>query len=173
MDLSNIVITTDRIRLVPVTEEFAKNIFEEFTSEVTTYMHPKAPSTIADTLDFIKRSQEALAKKERLMVAILHIKTNEFLGGAGIVNINTNTPELGIWIKKSAHGHKYGREAVKGLKEWAEEHLTYEYLTYPVDKRNIPSRKIAESLGGIIAKEYTKINESGNTLDDVEYWIYK
>jgi len=75
-------------------------------------------------------------------------------------------------IKKSAHGNKYGREAVRGLKEWIDDHMKYRYISYPVDRKNIPSRKIPESLGGIVEAEYEKESQSGNILDVVEYRIY-
>lgn len=173
MDLSNVTITTERLKLVPVSKDYAEIIFKEFTPEVTTYMFPKPAETIDDTLAFITMSQEQREKGEAFNVSILHGQTGELLGGGGINHMNTNTPELGIWIKKAAHGNKYGREAVKGLKEWAEKNLQYDYLIYPVDKRNIPSRKIAESLGGVAKKEYKKINQSGNEHDMIEYWINK
>lgn len=173
MDLSHVIITTERLQLVPVSKKYAEKIFREFTLEVTTYMFPKPAETINDTLAFITMAQEQLHKGESFNVSILQQDTQELLGGGGINNINTAIPELGIWIKKSAHGHTYGREAVTGLKNWAEKNLSYDYLIYPVDKRNIPSRKIAESLGGVIKKEYEKINQSGKRLDMVDYWIYK
>ncbi len=173
MNLSNIIITTERLKLVPVSIRYAEIISKEFTPKVTTYMFPKPAETINDTLAFIHMSQEQLIKGESLNVSIFDLQTRELLGGGSINHANTKTPVLGIWIKKGVHGYKYGREAVRGLKEWAEEHLRYEYLTYPVDKRNIPSRKIAESLGGIAGKEYKKINQSGNELEIIEYWLYK
>ncbi len=43
--------------------------------------------------------------------------------------------------------------------------------TSPLSKSNLPSRKLAEKLGGYIGDEYIKISESGNELDEVEYWI--
>ena len=43
---------------------------------------------------------------------------------------------------------------------------------YPVDKKNISSRKIPESLGGIIETEYKTTNMAGKILDEVEYRIY-
>lgn len=173
MNLSNVIITTERLKLVPVSTKYAQAIFQEFTPEITTYMFPKPAETIADTLAFITMAQEQLRTGEALNVTILDKQTGEVLGGCGINHANTSTPELGIWIKKSAHGHTYGREAVQGLKEWAEKHLIYDYLIYPVDKRNIASRKIPESLGGIAKREYKKINQSGKELEMVEYWIYR
>lgn len=172
MNLLNTCIVTKGLKMVPVSTKYAESIFKEFTQEVTAYMFPKSPQTINETLAFIHQSQGELINGKTLNVTILDLQSGEFLGGGGINNVNTKTPELGIWIKKGSHGHKYGREAVIGLKEWAEKHLTYDYLRYPVDKRNIASRKIPESLGGIVDKEYKKMNQSGNELDMVEYLIH-
>ncbi len=59
-----------------------------------------------------------------------------------------------------------------GLKKWIDENIEYEYIKYPIDKKNFPSRRIVEALGGGIRDEYKKKNLSGNILDEVEYWIY-
>jgi RimJ/RimL family protein N-acetyltransferase len=136
-------------------------------------MFPATPKKIEDTLAYIHEQLPKIQKGENLHMVIVHKNTQEFLGGCGISNLTSTTPELGIWIKKAAHGNAYGREAVHGLKQWADTHLVYEYLIYPVDRKNIPSRKIAESLGGVITKAYKKKNMSGILLDEVEYHIYK
>lgn len=172
LSLTDIVITSDRLKLIPISEKYLQDIFREFTPDVTRYMFPKSPDKIDETLQFISSAQEKLVKGEDLNVVILNLKTGEFLGGGGINKINTDTPELDIWIKKPAHGNKYGQEAVKALKKWADKHLMYKYLRYPVDKRNVPSKKIAESLGGVVKAEYKKTNLAGNILDEVEYRIY-
>lgn len=166
-------ITTDRLEMEPVSLKYAEDIFREFTKEITIYMRPKPADTVEETIRYIQTQLPKIESCDELPVVITKKETKEFLGCGGIHKCKTKTPELGIWIKKSAHGSKYGREAVRGLKEWAEKNLDYEYLTYPVDKRNTPSRKIAESLGGVVKREYKKTNQSGNVLDEVEYWIYK
>jgi len=171
-DLTEIVIETDRLKLVPTSLKYSSEIFKEFTQEITIYMFPKPPKEIKETEDFINSSIQKMANGEELQVVILNKKTGEFLGHGGVTKLKTDTPELGIWIKQSAHGNKFGWEAVKALKEWAESNLQYKYIIYPVDKRNIASRKIAESLGGIVEDEYQKKNMSGNILDEVEYRIY-
>ncbi len=171
-NLSSVTIQTERLKLVPVSIDFVEDIFHEFTAEITEYMYPKPPSTIDDTISFIKESQENISKGEELVVVILDQSSDEFLGVAGLHKIYSETPELGIWLKKDAHGHKYGREAIAGLKKYADENIKHKYLTYPVDKRNIASRKIAESLGGVVEAEYQKTNLSGKVLDEVEYRIY-
>ena len=110
---------------------------------------------------------------EKISLLIVDKDSEEFLGYISIHQVNTKTPELGIWLKKSAHGYNYGYEALHLLKIWAETNLHYDYLKYPVDKQNIPSRKLAEKLGGRIEDKYIKTSESGNLLDEVEYRFYK
>lgn len=167
------ILTTERLRLVPLDETYVESIFSEFTQEITTYMMPKAPHDISETEEYIASQRPKLEHGEELPVVILDKVTGEFLGCGGIHHLSTRTPELGIWIKKSAHGNHYGREAVAGLRAWAEKNLDYDYLLYPVDERNIPSRKIAEALGGVVSKKYKKINQAGKQLHTIEYRIWK
>lgn len=53
----------------------------------------------------------------------------------------------------------------------AQKNIVLNYLTYPVDRYNIPSRKIAEYLGGEIFREEVKKNMSGVMLNEVSYKI--
>ncbi len=173
MDLSKVIIETKRLRLVPITSEYREEIFQEFTPEIARFMFPKSPDKIEETDDFIRSSEQELKDGKTLQIVVLKKEDGEFLGCGGINNVDTKTPEPGIWIKKSTHGSGYGKETVVGLKEWADKNLEYEYLRYPVDRRNIGSRRIAESLGGVIEKEYQSTGMGGQELDEVEYHIYK
>jgi RimJ/RimL family protein N-acetyltransferase len=103
---------------------------------------------------------------------VLLAETGEFLGHGGMHDVDSPTPELGIWLKKSAHGQKYGIEAVTAVVHWACDNLDVRYLRYPVDRRNVPSRRIPEALGGVIEAEYGWTSDAGRELDLVEYRIY-
>lgn len=172
MDLREETITTERLLLVALSDKYVEHIFKEFTPEITTYMFPATPKEISETQAYIDTMQPQLQAGEEFPVVILHKETGEFLGGAGAHKLHTKTPELGIWIKKSAHGNKYGQEAIAGLKKWIDTTTPYLYIVYPVDKQNIGSRKIAESLGGIVSATYPKKTMSGKILDIIEYRIY-
>jgi RimJ/RimL family protein N-acetyltransferase len=173
MDLRNVIIETERLRLVPLSEKYASEIFQEFTEEITTYMSPRSPENREETVEYIASMIPKIKDGEDFPVVILDKKTGEFLGCAGVHVLQGGTPGLGIWIKQSAHGNGYGREAVHGLKQWVDEHIPYNYLVYAADRHNTASRKIAESLGGTITAEYLRKSQSGKTLDLVEYRIYK
>ena len=172
MDYTKITIETERLKLVPLSKEYREDVFREFTSEITTYMYPKPNDSLEDVDKWIEETQEEMKKGEDLTFHVLDKSTGEFVGTGGLHKPHTKTPEFGIWIKKSAHGNGYGVEAITALKKWADKNIECEYITYPVDKKNVASRKIPESLGGEIKKEYKQTNLAGNELDEVEYHIY-
>lgn len=172
MDFLNVKISTPRLLLLPISMKYKEEIFLEFFAEITKYMYPRSPKNISETEAFINDSIAGIKTATDIGLVILNKENLEFLGCAGIHGIKQK-PELGIWLKKAAHGHKYGLEAITAIKNWAEQNLDYNYLRYPVDKANIASRKIPEALGGNIVDEYDKINMSGNILHIVEYRIYK
>ncbi len=172
MKTTNIIIETKNLLLQPITLDYKEEIFREFTPEITTYMFPKSPDKIEETIEFIETAMKENEKGSNFQVVVLNKATKEYLGNAGIHNINTKTPELGIWIKKSAHGNAYGKETMVAFKEWADENLDYEYILYPVVDENYASKRIPEFLGGKIFREYDEENMSGRKQHLLEYRIY-
>lgn len=171
MDTSNIIIETKRLWLKSIGMEYKDDIFREFTSEITTYMFPRPAEKIEETIDFIKSSIKENKEGTNLQLVIVNKENKDFLGCAGLHNIETDTPELGVWIKKSAQDHAFGKEAMVSLKEWADKNLDFNYILYPVVEENYPSRKIPEYLGGKIFREYDEINMSGKKHHLLEYRI--
>ena len=170
---TKVEIATERILLLPISDNYAGEIFQNFTTEVTRYMFPQPPGRIKETLEFISTSREGMRRGENLQFVIVDKKSGEFLGCCGLHGHgNPAMPELGIWLKVTAHGNGYGKEAIIALVQWADHYLKYDYLTYPVDRDNIPSRKIPESLGGEIFEEALCPRQDGEFLDILIYRIY-
>lgn len=172
MKLIDIKIETERLLLVPIELSYAEDIFKYLTAEVAKYMRPKPAGDISETIAWIKSARARMEKGSNVQLVILEKDTGGFVGCAGLHDVDCKTPELGVWTKLDLHGKGCGREAMKALYDWARENIEFDYIKYPVDRRNIPSRKIPESLGGIIAKEYKEKNMAGFELDEVEYRIY-
>ncbi|MGF1763219.1 GNAT family N-acetyltransferase [Aliivibrio kagoshimensis] len=171
-DFNSLIIRGERLHLQSIDESFSQQIFTEFTTEITRYMMPKPAEVIEDTLDFIQHAKGLMTLGKEVFLVIINTETDEFLGCCGLHGRDENcTPEFGIWLKKGAHGHKYGVEAIKTLASWAVEHIVFEYATYPVDKDNVSSRQIAESLGGEVYKELKVTSMAGIVLDEVVYKI--
>lgn len=172
MNLEEVLITSQRLKLIPISEKYTKDIFKTFTTEVTTYMYPKAAEDITETEVFVNRSVEQRNAGSDLVMAILDKNSEEFIGCVGLHGINTRVPEIGIWTKKSSHGNGYGLEAVSAAIEFARNNFDFDYLLYPVDKRNKASRRIPESHNGVIKDEKILVAQHGNELQIVDYWIY-
>jgi ribosomal-protein-alanine N-acetyltransferase len=161
-----------RIALTPVSRVFAQDIFREFTPEVTAWMFPKSPSQLDETHEFIDKAIRQWHLGTDLTFAILDKSCREFLGTCGLHGGgHPRRPEFGIWLKVGAHGKAFGREAISTLRDWSAEALDVDSFIYPVDRRNTPSRKIAESLGGIAIGERQVRSMSGVDLELVVYRI--
>lgn len=165
----NIIVITDRLLLQTVSEEFKFDIWNEFTPEITRFMPFNPTGNIKDTEDFIALSSQDLISGKAILFCILKGESKEFLGCCGLHNINTRMVEIGLWLKKSAHGNGYGTETVKTLIEFAEAHLDFEYLLYPVDKDNWISKKIPEKLGFIPTRTYEKKKSGTENLHIMEF----
>jgi RimJ/RimL family protein N-acetyltransferase/predicted nucleotidyltransferase len=172
-DFSKMILISTRLKLVPISMEYAHDIYKHFTAEIARFMWPSAPKSLDEIKQHIEIRRTRMINGEDISLMILSNESGEFLGYMTLDEIQFKTPELGIWLKKSAHGHGLGYEAINLLKSWAESSLEYDYFKYPVHKNNIPSRRLAEKIGGKIEDEYIKISESGNPLDEYEYRIYK
>ena len=171
-DLDAVEILSDRLMLRPVTLAYLDIIFAEFTPEITRYLIARSPQEISETKRFVTEATEKRRAGRDLSLVILARSTAEFLGICGIHGRkNPREPELGIWLKKSAHGHTFGREAIAALCDWAERAFIVDAFLYPVDRANIPSRKIPEAMGGAIVGEERCKTMSGGELDTVVYRI--
>lgn len=173
MDVSHIQIETERLRLVPRSTKDAEQIFLEYRDPVIQYMNYGPPESLETLLDRIKKTNAEMKAGKLLLMSILLKETGEFLGCMALEDLKEENPEMGGWLKKSAHGHGYGREAAAALKHWAEENLEYDHILWPCATANIPSCKLAESLGGKVHREYEKTTDRGTVWPFFDYWITK
>ncbi len=172
LDFRGVVINAERVRLQAINRTFTEEIYQNFTPEITEYMMPAAPAEQADTETFVESALLAMDRRDDVHLIICLHDGGEFLGVCGLYSRGRPTePELGIWLKKAAHGHGYGLEAITALKKWAESQFEYERLLFPVDRRNTPSRRIPEKLGGRIIAEKKMTPMSGTELDLVIFGI--
>ena len=171
MDFTNFTLETERLILVSLSMKYKHDVFREFNSSISQYMFPKPPEKIEETEEFISTSEKGIKSGDNLQLVITKKDNKEFLGLAGLHKVKSRTPILGLWVKKSAHGNAYGKEAITALYHWAKENLQFHYLIYSVDKDNIPSIKIPESLGGTVVSQKTTKSLAGNTLNILNYHI--
>jgi RimJ/RimL family protein N-acetyltransferase len=78
-----------------------------------------------------------------LTLAILEKDDAEFLGVCGLHGQFSPAEScLGIWLKKGAHGHRDGREAIVAGVGWARQNVIFNCLVYPCDKAISPAGKL-------------------------------
>lgn len=164
-------IETRRLVLVPVSDVHTKEIFKHFNEQIITYMFPKVSKNIDETYKVVKSFVNSRENHTDYVYAITLKSSDEFIGLVGLHNLKDESPELGIWTKISSHGNHYGREAIGGVIEYAKS-LEIKKLIYPVDRRNVSSKKIPIFYGGKMITEYLEVKTpDGRILEEEIYEI--
>lgn len=161
----------DRVFLKPISFEDSKDVFENFTETVTKYMYPQPNKDLGATQIFIESCMKNALYGIEKVFTIRNKTDNTFIGVVGLHNLKTDCPEIGIWTSEKSFGNKYGQEAVELLIDMAKL-AGYKKILYPVDERNIPSRKIPESFGGTTDKKVKIMKALGDReLQIIDYYI--
>ena len=148
-----ITIQSPRLQLSEFQRTDAAEVFACITPSITRFMRWEPPSWS----EYLARCDQRLRtpNPNTLSFVIRRLANNECLGMAGLEYSDTTSPELGLWIKESAHHQGFGREVVAALAGWAHKNLGKQSFIYPVAVQNIASRRIAESLHGVIIGQRT------------------
>lgn len=167
-----IKIETKRLNLIPVSDKYKEEILREFTPQITKYMPYTPNGDEVEVQDFLDKAKLGLINGTDFVFASIHKDSKVFLGCCGIHNITEDSIELGLWLKTDVHGQGFGTEIIDGLINFIEGNLKFNYLIYPVDEENIPSRKIPEKLGFSIFSAYKKAKDENTFLHIIEYRKY-
>jgi RimJ/RimL family protein N-acetyltransferase len=165
MNLYEAGISTERLNLNPFTAEDADETYNCITPTLTRYMawDPQPRNEFDQTWTNWLKNFKFVSE----IIFVIRDKNSQiFIGLVGLHRIQTNNPELGIWIREDYHYLGYGREAVSAVVNWAIDFVKPDCFIYPVAENNYPSRKIAESLGGKLVSKATS-----RKFDFVKYEI--
>lgn len=155
MNWNNREIHFSQVVLKPFTSLDADEVFQHITPTLTRYMAWDPPQSRQEFDEIWHKWLENIKDGNELIFVVRNIANHEFLGLAGLHQIQTETPELGIWIREDRHKSGFGKDAVTSMVHWASVNLSFKNFIYPVAVENYASRHIAESLGGVIS-EYKK-----------------
>jgi RimJ/RimL family protein N-acetyltransferase len=142
-----IQIQSARLQLSTFEMADAEEVFACITPAVARFMSWEPPKSFSE----YKARREArlqAADPTEFTFVIRRRDTKECLGITALERADQQTPELGIWMKESAHGQGYGGEAIRAIAEWATKDLGKETFLYPVAVENTASKRIAEKLHG-------------------------
>jgi RimJ/RimL family protein N-acetyltransferase len=108
-----------------------------------------AHQTVEETRDWITHAVAQWLLRENMGTGVFLRESGEFLGGLGlhIRSWEIGFFEIGYWLRASAEGHGYMREATRLLIEFAARDLLASRLEIRCDARNARSAAVAERLG--------------------------
>jgi len=143
-----IVIQSPRLQLSQFQMTDAADVFGCITPAIAKFMPWEPPAWS----EYVTRCEKRMQAPEpnKFSFVIRRLDSRECLGMASLEDADSISPELGLWIKESAHGQGFGREIVAALVEWGHAALGKGSFTYPVAVQNTASRRIAENLQGEI-----------------------
>jgi RimJ/RimL family protein N-acetyltransferase len=144
----------ERVLVRPYRMEDAEAL-QEAVAESREHIRPWLPfadahQTIEESRDFIARkTAEWILRETELGTAIFLRENGAYLGGLGlhIRSWEIRFFEIGYWLRATAEGHGYMREAVSLVIEFAARDLLASRLEIRCDARNTRSAGVAESLG--------------------------
>src|SRR6201981_2492044 len=159
-----IVIQSSRLQLRQFQMMDAQEIFRCLTPAITRFM-PWEPTAWSEYAARCEKRVQA-PEPNKFSFVIRRLDSRECLGMASLEDADSVSPELGLWLKESAHGQGFGREVVTALVEWGHATLGKGSFIYPVAIQNTASRRIAENLHGEIIG-----NRTNSKYDSVVYRI--
>jgi RimJ/RimL family protein N-acetyltransferase len=159
-----IVIQSPRLRLSEFQMLDARDVFGCITPAIAKFMPWEPPSWSEYMARCEKRAQAP--EPNKFSFVIRRLDNRECLGMASLEDADSVSPELGLWLKESAHEQGFGREVVTALVKWGHATLGKKSFIYPVAVQNTASRRIAENLHGEIIG-----NRKNPKYDSVVYRI--
>src|SRR5215467_9430480 len=108
-----IVIQSPRLQLSQFQMVDAPEVFACITPAIAKFMPWKPPSWSEYVTRCEKRAQSP--EPHNFSFVIRRRDNRECLGMASLEDADSVSPELGLWLKESAHGQGFGREVVAAL----------------------------------------------------------
>jgi RimJ/RimL family protein N-acetyltransferase len=154
-DTTPLVINSPRLRIMPFKMADAADVYACITPSITRFLPWEAPASFEEYIVPVEQRMANASEHDYLFV-IRCRKNHECLGMTSLGGVNQPLPELGIWLKETAHRQGYAREAVRAVADWGRTAFGCEYYEWPVALENFASRRIAESIGGVVFAERSK-----------------
>ena len=159
LDLSTSRVETLRCLLAPFSTDWRVDIHElaeEFCkSNKDLYVSPSLP-TYEEELEYVRKSEEKIARWEEFKNFILEKWTHRLLGCGGLRMLESWECNIGIWIREDIQGKWYASEVYEVLISWARTNTAHTFLVYSLNPLNIGSRKLAEKFWGMLQEEKTE-----------------
>ncbi len=157
-----------RLVLEPYSHKYLQEVCRELSPEIIQYQFPDAFESEKAARRQMDAFQAKMEAGEMLELVILDkTEGGAFAGGLEAHGLNEPVPELGIWLKKSAQGRRYGRETLAYPMDY-ESILRHRYgrsvCRYEADRRNTGSLRFARKFRWEKVGEQEVTAPTGNRL---------
>lgn len=145
-----IVLDTQRLRLRPVRESDADDLFAIFSDPmVTRYLSHPAWTHIGNAHELIARTTAALAAGTYLYLGVERKSDGKLIGECSLFNLmgQCRRAELGYTLAQEAWGNGYIGEALLAVLEFGFARLNLNRVEADIDPRNVASARTLERLG--------------------------
>lgn len=119
-----IAIHSARLQLGQFQMTDAQDVFGCITPSIARFMPWEPPSWN----EYVARCEKRVQAPDpnTFSFVIRRLDNKECLGMASFEDVASVSPEVGLWLKESAHGQGFGREVVVALVEWDMQFTTKE-----------------------------------------------
>lgn len=163
---SQLVFKTDNILFTKASTELLDEYLELVNDKTI------QRSTLTKEKEYSKEKElnwiQNVLDNNELVFSMLDKNTNEFIGNISLDAINDESAEIALSIKSIMQNKGYGKEAIKGLIDYAKEVLHYKSLIAVIFSNNDRSLHCFQKLGFREYKREEAVKmDKGQFIDDV------
>lgn len=143
--------STLNIQLKPLSHQWIDDILKENKGNIAEYFIPfKDKSEVEKWVD---ENIDTMQKGVKVEMIILD-QDNQFHGMVSLRGLDTDTPEVGLWIKQESQNKGIAKRAMQILFDELSKKLNSKSVVYDADKNNVGSNKLALALDFKFQKEF-------------------
>ena len=157
-------IKSDVIRLRVVDKKNAEKILEYFNYDINKYLYEREYESIEEVNDYLDSKIEEMIDEDSYLYDIYN-QEDDFVGQIEVINYQSLTPEVKLWIAKRYQHQGYGEASVEIIKNHLNEDGAFNYLIMEVDYRNYAALELVKKLGGMEIAASTITSQIGFTLE--------
>lgn len=143
---------TDKELLICLYKNRDKPFHEKIMNEIFVDESPVSVAMVKE-----KEWNEILYDNDKLFLKVIEMQKEEFIGEISLRNLETENPELGIYILPQYRNKKIGTRVVRCFTKNLQKIAQYDYLSVRIYSDNLVSQRLFENLGAI------KIGEEGKS----------
>lgn len=168
--MTDFLLQTQRLRIVPFDMRYLEDYTAQFTEEITALQYPDPFPGTEEARAFLSEFLELMDAGEMLELMIL-TREGRFLGSFEVFGWKGDRAEIGLWLRKDAHGQGYGSEALGAVLEELRRQNRFTACLYEADRRNAASIALVRRFGGRETEVNRITTESGKELELITYEI--